>query len=95
MATEAAQASKVTIMFKAVGDAPILKIKTFNVKRTDTVADLLKAIRKQLNYTESLHIFINQAFSPSLDNTVDIIKECYAPNDEKLIIYYSTSPAWG
>lgn len=88
---------KLTVMFKAVGNAPVMKNKQFIVKRTDTVADLLRAIRKGLglNATDSLHIFVNQAFSPSLDHTVEILKENYAANDEKLILFYSTTPAWG
>ncbi|KAI6182795.1 Ubiquitin-like protein ATG12 [Aphelenchoides bicaudatus] len=88
---------KVLVTFKGICDAPIMKNKSFNVKRTDTVADLLKAIRKslQLASTDSLYIFINQAFSPSLDHTVGTLKDCYAANDEKLFIYYSMTPAYG
>lgn len=94
--TEAAP-TKVTVTFKALGDAPIMKNKSFSVKRTDTIADVLKAIRKslQLSSTDSMYIFINQAFSPSMDHSVGMLKDCYAPNEEKLFIYYSTAPAYG
>lgn len=89
------ETTKITVVFKAVGEAPSMKVNSFRVNENDTVFRLLQVIRKQLKLTEPIHLFVNQAFSPSLEHTVKILKDCYAPNDEKLFIYYSITPAWG
>ena len=39
-------------------------------------------------------VYVNQAFSPSPDQTVRNIYECFG-SDGKLILYYSKSQMWG
>jgi len=44
-------ADKVVVLFKAVGNAPALKLKKFQVSREATVQTVIDFLRKQLKYT--------------------------------------------
>lgn len=92
---------KVTILLRAVGDAPILKQKKFNVDVNRTVAWFSQVIRKMINLPDdqSLHIYISQTFAPSPDHSFGSLRDCYAVKtdgkDDHLIMHYSTTSAWG
>ncbi|VDN55777.1 unnamed protein product [Dracunculus medinensis] len=89
--------NKVEILFKAVGDAPIMKQPKWSVDEDKTIAWLASFIRQylKLNSTENLFFFINQTFAPSLDQTVSNLKECYAVGESRLVMHYSLVYAWG
>ncbi|KAF1762339.1 hypothetical protein GCK72_010601 [Caenorhabditis remanei] len=91
---------KVTIKLKNIGDAPVLKNKKLIVKSTDTLASLSKVLRKLLNLplNDSLFLYIDNAFAPSLDCTFESLSRCYSvrsTGDEVLEIQYSITPAYG
>ncbi|EPB68554.1 autophagy protein Apg12 [Ancylostoma ceylanicum] len=92
---------KVTILLRAVGDAPILKQKKFNIDVNRTVAWFSQVIRKMINLPDdqSLHIYISQTFAPSPDHSFGSLRDCYAVKtdgkDDHLIMHYSTTSAWG
>ncbi|CAD5206813.1 unnamed protein product [Bursaphelenchus okinawaensis] len=97
LTTGAATDSKVAILLKAVGNTPILKNKNWTLEGTNTVAWLICFIRRYLKLpaSQSLFIFVNQAFSPSPDQTIANLQHCYAPSGQKLVLHYSTTNAWG
>lgn len=97
MATPAEDKVKINILLKAVGNTPIMKQKNWSLDANNNIAWLSSFIRKYLKIpnSQSLFLFVNQAFSPSPDQTIQNLKNCYAPGDQKLVIHYSTTNAWG
>ena len=88
--------AKVEVRLQAAGDAPIMKQKNYNVDRDKQISWIIAFIRKYLKSQphESLYLYVNQAFSPSPDQTVGNLADCFA-QDNKLVLYYSRNQAWG
>lgn len=88
--------NKIEVIFKHVGNAPILKKSKWAVSPTTTVSGCVGFIRKYMNLDPNLSIFIyvNQSFAPAVDQTIQNLLDCYE-TDKKLILYYATTPAWG
>eukprot|EP00117_Sycon_ciliatum_P049161 scpid91095/ scgid34897/ Autophagy protein 12-like len=87
---------KITIMFKATGDAPILKQRKFLIDPTKDVAWLLKFLRRQLKLqlSDALFLYVSQSFVPPPDQVIKNLYDCFG-TDRKLIFNYSLNPAWG
>ena len=66
------------------------------VDRDKQISWIIAFIRKYLKFQahESLYLYVNQAFSPSPDQTVGNLADCFA-QDNKLVLYYSRGQAWG
>ena len=60
------------------------------------VSWIITFIRKylKLDKQESLFLYVNQAFSPSPDQTVTNLAQCFG-QENKLTLYYSRAQAWG
>ena len=90
---------KVTILLRAVGDAPILKQKKCAVNSTQTIAGLTALLSKMLGLTsdQSLFLYISQTFAPSPDHTLQVLRNCYGTGEDnkELVIHYSVTQAWG
>lgn len=88
--------SKIEILFKNAGNAPIMKKSKWAVNSTYTVSDAIAFIRKYLNIdsSQSIFIYVNQSFAPALDQTIKNLFDCFE-SDRKLVLYYATSQAWG
>lgn len=84
------------MLLKPTGDAPILKVQKFAVRSELAVADLVVNIKKmaKLQDSESLFLYVNQAFAPALDEKLATLYEVYAIN-KKLVLHYATTEAWG
>jgi len=93
---KAAKAQKIEIRLQAAGDAPIMKTKNYKVDGEKQISWILAFIRKYLKLEpqDNLFVYVNQAFSPSPDQTVTNLAECFG-QDNKLVLYYSRSQAWG
>lgn len=89
---------KVVVIFKNVANAPILKQSKFKVSTSKTVASMIELLRKaatgKIDIGQSVFIYINQSFAPSLDQTVQNLFDCYAC-DNKLVLHYAITTAWG
>jgi len=87
---------KIEIRLQAAGDAPIMKQKNYKVDGEKQISWILAFIRKYLKLEpqDNLFVYVNQAFSPSPDQTVTNLAECFG-QDNKLVLYYSRSQAWG
>lgn len=97
MATaEQPKTDKVTVSLKPAGNAPTLKQKKFLVEGVRTVAYIHQWLRKALKCEpdETTFVYVQQAFSPALDQTLDTLYECYGTGD-KLILHYCKTQAWG
>ncbi|EDO48009.1 predicted protein [Nematostella vectensis] len=87
---------KVEVLLKAAGDAPIMKRKKWAVEGSKTVAYLIEFIRKYIRCepSESLFLYVGQAFAPSPDQLVSNLYNCFGA-DGKLVLHYCKSQAWG
>eukprot|EP01128_Nolandella_sp_AFSM9_P010205 TRINITY_DN701_c3_g1_i1.p1 TRINITY_DN701_c3_g1~~TRINITY_DN701_c3_g1_i1.p1 ORF type:complete len:126 (+),score=26.77 TRINITY_DN701_c3_g1_i1:25-378(+) len=87
---------KVIIFFKPVGAALQLKQSKFKLKATVTFQSVIAFLRKQLKSQpgDSLFLFINRSFQPTPEAVVSDLFKCFH-DKEKLVVYYSTTPAWG
>ncbi|GBM63689.1 Ubiquitin-like protein ATG12 [Araneus ventricosus] len=85
-----------TVWLKPTGNAPIIKNKKWVVERNCTMAKIMGFLRQlmQLDGSASVFLYVNQSFAPSPDSEVGNVYECFNING-KLVLYYSTSPAWG
>ncbi|GBG82005.1 hypothetical protein CBR_g34185 [Chara braunii] len=61
--------SLVVVLFKATGDAPILKQNKFKIGASEKFVKVIEFLRKQL-HRETLFLYINSAFSPNPDELV-------------------------
>ncbi|KAI9481107.1 MAG: ubiquitin-like autophagy protein Apg12-domain-containing protein [Benjaminiella poitrasii] len=88
--------SKVIVIFRAIGNAPILKQKVFKLTASNKFQTVIQFLRKELRYqgSDPLFLYINSAFSPSPDETVADLHKCFN-TDGHLIINYCTTAAWG
>ncbi|XP_067365496.1 ubiquitin-like protein ATG12 isoform X1 [Channa argus] len=87
---------QVDVLLKAVGDTPIMKTKKWTVDRGRTVQSLAQFISRflKLEASDQLFIYVNQSFSPSPDQEVGILFDCFG-SDGKLVLHYCKSQAWG
>lgn len=87
---------KVVVLFKAVGNAPALKLKKFQVSRSATVQTVVDFLRRQLKYApeDPLFVFVNCAFQPPPDRELGQLAKCFEANG-KIVFHYSTTQAWG
>ncbi|KAI8907282.1 ubiquitin-like protein Atg12 [Gorgonomyces haynaldii] len=85
---------KVLIKLKAVGNAPILKQNVFKISKQSKFERVVQYLRKEMQMKdESLYCYINNAFCPSLDETIEnlLIFEVGGA----LQVSYSLMVAWG
>ncbi|KAJ7555768.1 hypothetical protein O6H91_05G054300 [Diphasiastrum complanatum] len=83
----------VVILFRATGDAPILKQSKFKIAAAEKFAKVIDFLRKQL-HRETVFVYINSAFSPNPDEVVADLFENFGI-DGKLVVNYACSMAWG
>jgi len=87
---------KVDILLKATGDAPIMKKKKWTVERSKRISWVSDFIKKYIKSdpSESLFLYVNQAFAPSLDTDIGSVFDCFG-SDGKLVLHYCRTQAWG
>ncbi|XP_072167798.1 autophagy protein 12-like [Diadema setosum] len=93
---EVVKKAKIDILLKATGSAPIMKKKKWAIDPSKKVAWVIDFVHKYLKCdpSQSLFLYVNQAFAPSPDQELRNLYECFG-SDGKLILHYCTSEAWG
>ncbi|XP_045193665.1 ubiquitin-like protein ATG12 [Mercenaria mercenaria] len=88
--------SKVDVLLKPAGDAPIMKKKKWAVERNKKIVYISDFIKKfiKMSANESLFLYVNQSFSPSPDTEVGCVFDCFG-SDGKLVLHYCRTQAWG
>lgn len=88
--------SKIDILLKATGNAPIMKKKKWTVSQDYSIGRISDFIRRylKLDSNEKLFLYVNQTFAPAPDQIVKNLYDCYGA-DGKLILHYCKSQAWG
>jgi len=92
--------TKVKLVFEAVGSAPILAHKKIQVDATHPFAVVDNFLRGQLqlNQHDTLFLYINTGFCPSMDEIMSTLNQSFGTGEgkkRKLIVNYSLQPAWG
>lgn len=89
---------KCIIVLKAAGNAPIISNNKIKILGSYKVANLYDFVRKSLKSAidekDSLFLYCNTNFSPSLSSYIIDIFKNYAVKQE-LTIFYAMSEAWG
>ncbi|KAL5473032.1 hypothetical protein EMCRGX_G027472 [Ephydatia muelleri] len=95
-AQTSAQADKVVLRLKPLPNTPIIKSSKFYVDKTRKISWLLQWLKQNLKCeaNESVFVYIQQAFCPAPDQTMDALCEMYGTGNS-LIISYSKQPAFG
>lgn len=95
-AKSAGGSSKIDVLLKPAGNAPILKKKKWTVDRHKQVGWICDFIRKLIRTEteDSVFVYVNQSFSPSPDTEMGTLFDCFG-SDGKLVIYYCRTQAWG
>ncbi|KAF2760316.1 APG12-domain-containing protein [Pseudovirgaria hyperparasitica] len=87
---------KVTVRFKALPSAPVLRQNAFKVKSSHRFDFVVRSLRKKLGVkdSESVFCYVKQVFAPGLDEGVGNLWRCFR-TDGELIVWYSVTPAFG
>lgn len=88
-----AESKKVVVLFRATGDAPILKQNKFKIGAAEQFGKVVEFLRKQL-HRDTVFCYINSAFSPSPDEIVADLFNNFGL-DGKLVVNYALNQAWG
>jgi len=88
---------KVVVSFKPVGSAPPLKQSSVYVGSAQRFDSVVAFLRKKLRVkeTESVFLYVNSVFAPSLDEIVGNLWQCFKDSKNHLNVAYSMTPAFG
>lgn len=91
-AAASAAATKVVLRLKPIGAAPPLRQPVYRISGNQTVASLVKFLRRQLRCgtAQSVFCYINNSFAPALDEPLINLHEMYATEGTLLISYCYT-----
>jgi ubiquitin-like protein ATG12 len=81
---------------RAIGNAPIMKNNIFKISSNHKFQTVILFLKRELNLKsqDSIYLYINSAFSPSPDEILKNLYQCFHIN-QQLIINYCMTPAWG
>lgn len=80
-------------MFQAAGGAPILKQDRVKISLDSRFSKVVAHLKKQL-HSDSVFVYLRNAFCPALDEEVGVLVQAYG-TDGKLHVSYALTPAWG
>ncbi|RCI09980.1 hypothetical protein L249_8652 [Ophiocordyceps polyrhachis-furcata BCC 54312] len=88
---------KVVVRFKPVGAAPSLAQDLCKISATRRFEEVVRYLRRKLRCaeTESVFLYVNSAFAPSLDEVVGNLHQCFKNAHDQLVVAYSITPAFG
>ncbi|KAK3381518.1 ubiquitin-like autophagy protein Apg12-domain-containing protein [Podospora didyma] len=88
---------KVPVYFKPVGSAPELRPALVTASSAWKFDKVVIFLRKKLKVkdTESVFLYVNSTFAPSLDEVVGNLWMCFKDSRDHLNISYSITPAFG
>ncbi|KAM3509068.1 hypothetical protein MY11210_006484 [Beauveria gryllotalpidicola] len=96
-ATGPQPAAKVVVRFKAVGAAPRLAQDVCKISAARRFEEVVRYLRRKLRCveTDSVFLYVNSAFAPSLDEVVGNLHQCFKSGQDQLVVAYSMTPAFG
>ncbi|OAA46448.1 Autophagy-related protein 12 [Beauveria brongniartii RCEF 3172] len=96
-ATGPQPAAKVVVRFKPVGAAPRLAQDVCKISAARRFEEVVRYLRRKLrcSETDSVFLYVNSAFAPSLDEVVGNLHQCFKSGQDQLVVAYSMTPAFG
>ena len=93
------EARRVVILFKATGDAPIVKQNKVRVRADAAFASVVAHLNKLLKVSSSsgnagAFTYLGASFTPEYAQRVGALCDAYG-DGRQLVVFYSTTPAWG
>jgi ubiquitin-like protein ATG12 len=85
--------AKIVIAFQAAGGAPLLKQDKVKISADSRFSKVVAHLKKQL-HSDSVFVYLRNAFCPALDEEVGVLLQAYG-TDGKLFVSYALTPAWG
>ena len=89
--------TKIDVLFKPVGDTPVIKKPRWKMERTRTISSLVNFLQKYLDLDvkrDSIFLYVSSSFAPSLDTEIGTLFDCFSA-EGTLILQYCKSHAWG
>ncbi|KAI6778234.1 ubiquitin-like autophagy protein Apg12 [Emericellopsis cladophorae] len=88
---------KVVVRFKPVGAAPALSQDICKITSERRFEEVVRYLRRKLKCkdTDSVFLYVNSAFAPSLDEVVGNLHQCFKDGRDQLVVAYSMTPAFG
>lgn len=86
--------AKVPIKLRSVGQAPPLTQTKFQLSGTRSIVEVEKYIKKALKTEKSLYLYLGSGFSPTPDQLLQDLFECFHVGGE-LTIMYGVQETWG
>jgi ubiquitin-like protein ATG12 len=88
---------KVLVKFKPVGNAPRMTRDSGRITATQKFEGVVAYLRRTLRIkdTDSVFLYVNSAFAPSLDEIVGNLHRCFRNSSDQLVVHYSLTPAFG
>ncbi|KFH41191.1 Ubiquitin-like protein-like protein [Hapsidospora chrysogenum ATCC 11550] len=88
---------KVVVRFKPVGSAPVLGQDVCKISAARRFEEVVRYLRRKLRCrdTDSVFLYVNSAFAPSLDEVVGNLHQCFKDGRDQLVVAYSITPAFG
>ena len=88
------ESDKVLIFLRPVGEAPTLKKSKYKLDGKKCINDVEKFLKKVLGTTSSLYLYCGTGFSPTPDQNLQDLYDCFQVGSE-LVITYGINEAWG
>ncbi|GAO18291.1 hypothetical protein UVI_02023250 [Ustilaginoidea virens] len=88
---------KVVVRLKPVGSAPRLAQDVCKISAARRFEEVVRYLRRKLRCreTDSVFLYVNSAFAPSLDEVVGNLHQCFKNAQDQLVVAYSITPAFG
>ena len=88
--------NKVLLHLRPVGDALALRKTKYKLDGSKSMIEVDKFLRKTLlmNVDQGLFLFCGSGFSPTLDQNLQDLFDCFQVGGE-LVIHYGIQEAWG
>ena len=84
----------VTILLKSISNAPQLLKQKHKLDSSKTVYEVEKYLKKALG-VQSVFLYIGSGFSPTPDQTLKELSDCFRTNAGELIINYGLQESYG
>ena len=79
--------TKVLLALRSVGEAPALKHNKFKLSGNKCIYEVEKFLRKTLNHDKALYLYCGSGFSPTPDQLLQDLFDCFQIGGELLISY--------
>jgi len=84
----------VVVFLRSLGGAPALKQQKFKLKSCTNIFDIEKYLKKALSVS-SLFLYCGSGFSPSPDQSLKELYDCFKTSSNELILSYGLQESYG